>query len=122
MTDTCSVPGCGVALSPRTTSGVCRAHNHVPGHCRCASCRRRLDEFGEPRAECSVPGCGAKLRGWGESGVCRDHLHAPGHCRCRGCREAAGSGVGPLIAEVSRMPPRAAAERLAAYWREVSGA
>ena len=36
----CAVPGCGVALSGAATSGVCRSHNHAPGHCGCGQCRR----------------------------------------------------------------------------------
>ena len=36
----CAVPGCHARLWPRSMSGVCRAHVHADGFCRCAQCRR----------------------------------------------------------------------------------
>jgi len=38
---TCCVPGCGQRLSSQNVQGVCRLHNHAPGHCRCMRCQRR---------------------------------------------------------------------------------
>lgn len=37
----CAVPGCGKVLTGAGVSGVCRAHNHAAGYCRCAYCVKR---------------------------------------------------------------------------------
>lgn len=37
----CAVPGCCNALDKKTTSGVCREHNHARGVCRCSTCTSR---------------------------------------------------------------------------------
>lgn len=34
----CAVPGCGAGLSGRNLSGVCAAHVHAAGLCRCPAC------------------------------------------------------------------------------------
>jgi hypothetical protein len=36
----CRAPGCGVALSAESRSGVCRAHNHTEW-CHCVQCNQR---------------------------------------------------------------------------------
>mgnify|MGYP000880752068 FL=1 len=40
----CAVPGCNIELHPRTTSGVCRMHNHHRDFCGCGQCRRKRGE------------------------------------------------------------------------------
>lgn len=40
----CAYPGCGRAISAESLAGVCRAHNHAIGFCRCAPCCRRRGE------------------------------------------------------------------------------
>jgi hypothetical protein len=37
---TCAAPGCNAILKLGNTSGVCSAHNHAKGACRCKTCRR----------------------------------------------------------------------------------
>lgn len=71
----CAVPGCGQALAPATASGVCRAHVHCAGYCRCAPCRaKRGEAIAQPgRALCAVPGCGCVLSGQGRSVYCKKH-------------------------------------------------
>jgi hypothetical protein len=39
----CAVPGCGAVLSPVNVAGVCRAHNHATGLCRCQLCVRKSE-------------------------------------------------------------------------------
>lgn len=34
----CRVPGCGMDLNFRNTSGVCVGHIHHNGYCRCVGC------------------------------------------------------------------------------------
>ena len=36
----CPVPGCRAGMIVPNRSGVCRAHRHAVGFCRCAACRR----------------------------------------------------------------------------------
>ena len=36
----CPVPGCRARMVEPNRSGVCRAHRHAVGFCRCAACRR----------------------------------------------------------------------------------
>ena len=83
--EVCAVPGCGRMLGERSVTGVCRAHNHAAGLCRCDVCRARARPAvavarGAPgEAAPAVPGVvrladggsmalhrGCSIRAWGE--------------------------------------------------------
>ena len=51
----CAYPGCERSISADSLAGVCRAHNHAVGVCRCAPCGRRRGEAPPERPQRHVP-------------------------------------------------------------------
>ena len=45
----CAVPGCENTLSPTTKTGVCRAHNHTKGYCKCFQCGESAVPVAKPK-------------------------------------------------------------------------
>lgn len=46
---TCTVPGCENTLSPTAKTGVCRAHNHAKGYCKCFQCGESAVPVAKPK-------------------------------------------------------------------------